>query len=312
MHPRRRPSSRQLAGFLRPRGDAPERASPSARAQWVPPPTRRCTRRRASSPRSPSGSSAHAEMHRCADRDVGRAVGFLRPRGDAPHPMSVSNREVEVPPPTRRCTRAFDDGGRVLGGSSAHAEMHRRRLPRRDVGQRFLRPRGDAPATIIVSKRAAGVPPPTRRCTRGDPETEGEHRGSSAHAEMHPGPGARRRARARFLRPRGDAPVLRSVVDTAQAVPPPTRRCTHDRTRRIDRALGSSAHAEMHPAGLRQQTPRCRFLRPRGDAPGTSLQQPIQGAVPPPTRRCTPSARRAHPPREGSSAHAEMHPLPGR
>ncbi len=153
--------------FLRPRGDAPTPAAGVEHVKRVPPPTRRCTARAGCGARREAGSSAHAEMHRRRRREDGGNVWFLRPRGDAPgRGLGRSPREA-VPPPTRRCTSLEVHMPTLPLGSSAHAEMHRRRLPRRDVGQRFLRPRGDAPLLAFDGVFDIEVPPPTRRCTAG-------------------------------------------------------------------------------------------------------------------------------------------------
>ncbi len=312
MHPSRKGSLDGSQRFLRPRGDAPMPGTTKIDACGVPPPTRRCTRARRLDALRSAGSSAHAEMHRARARDATRGSGFLRPRGDAPLVTTRRRRARSVPPPTRRCTRAEQDACSVSQGSSAHAEMHPSLDALEERGQRFLRPRGDAPRRSASRPRVARVPPPTRRCTR---EWESGRRrtlGSSAHAEMHR---ASRRAissASGFLRPRGDAPRQRLGLCTVKQVPPPTRRCTLKRQLVEPRGVGSSAHAEMHPVYSWTAQRDGRFLRPRGDAPYPSATSPDVTAVPPPTRRCTRVVRDLPQRALGSSAHAEMHPSQSR
>ncbi len=293
--------------FLRPRGDAPYREYLAPPAPWVPPPTRRCTRRPQPLQRSHEGSSAHAEMHRVRRDTTRTSSGFLRPRGDAPRDHRSRHAEEAVPPPTRRCTLALRDAGPRSTGSSAHAEMHpSTRNPRRLSGG-FLRPRGDAPEHPKPAKAFRGVPPPTRRCTRVH-RTRGDHRaGSSAHAEMHRSPEGSPSSRTRFLRPRGDAPAWDWLAVEPTRVPPPTRRCTLDPPVVLSRRVGSSAHAEMHLNLAIDPGTRARFLRPRGDAPLIACPLALLFTVPPPTRRCTPRLLVLHERAAGSSAHAEMH-----
>ncbi len=274
----------------------------------VPPPTRRCTGPLTSVADRAHGSSAHAEMHPAQPQHAAPRAGFLRPRGDAPGTCASDVDHPEVPPPTRRCTGRGAFRGREGTGSSAHAEMHRRRGPGRCPRPRFLRPRGDAPKSQTSPSPSTMVPPPTRRCTGGRGRSRSPHAGSSAHAEMHPRRGLRPRGRAGFLRPRGDAPSETSREMPATMVPPPTRRCTPSDPGGSDRASGSSAHAEMHPAEARPDRRRRWFLRPRGDAPHELRLLGAYLAVPPPTRRCTGALPFAPYFPAGSSAHAEMHP----
>ncbi len=222
----------------------------------------------------------------------------------------ISN--TTVPPPTRRCTAAADRAAPGVAGSSAHAEMHPRPLPRPHRRAGFLRPRGDAPDHSLGVEVCSPVPPPTRRCTLREQRRARERNGSSAHAEMHPRVRAMGLTRSGFLRPRGDAPRTLFAMLMEQPVPPPTRRCTLRAWRPAARGCGSSAHAEMHPRRHADRVRLARFLRPRGDAPYIAdLLSPVV-SVPPPTRRCTQCGVDGTRTRAGSSAHAEMHPRPGR
>ena len=96
------------------------------------------------------------------------------------------------------------------------------------------------------------------------------------------------------------------------AAPPPTRRCARrGRPAHRDRG-GSSAHAEMRRSDDEVWKGPGGLLRPRGDAPGFEFRGMWDNLAPPPTRRC---ARTRHPRRTrqpGSSAHAEMRPIPRR
>ena len=173
-----------------------------------------------------AGSSAHAEMHLAARGISAGLVWFLRPRGDAPENQRTTHGDHSVPPPTRRCTALALVLETCEDGSSAHAEMHRTHEGGRPSVDGFLRPRGDAPGIAADLTRSIAVPPPTRRCTARLDTTPRCAAGSSAHAEMHRGSRGSPGLRARFLRPRGDAPDHRAGSGAIPAVPPPTRRCT--------------------------------------------------------------------------------------
>ncbi len=308
MHRRSAMSERRSARFLRPRGDAPDVLVARGHDAAVPPPTRRCTVTIAARVCAAWGSSAHAEMHPWRRRTRSRRRRFLRPRGDAPYPYRDGQDTEEVPPPTRRCTRA--PRGRVMDtlGSSAHAEMHPVEAPARLTGQRFLRPRGDAPITRCERLSKRRVPPPTRRCTVAVGDVRRRDLGSSAHAEMHPASSSASVEEVGFLRPRGDAPLALQEMRSARPVPPPTRRCTPNHGLVLRHEHGSSAHAEMHPRRRRGARPHRGFLRPRGDAPLNHSGPTAVGTVPPPTRRCTSTVGACRRSSRGSSAHAEMHP----
>ncbi len=176
------------------------------------------------------------------------------------------------------------------------------------VVARFLRPRGDAPDGEAAERRAARVPPPTRRCAPPATSERGRDRGSSAHAEMRLAIRGPRGAAAGFLRPRGDAPSSYSLRLARAAVPPPTRRCAPSGLDSEWHAAGSSAHAEMRPCECSSPRASCRFLRPRGDAPPARLRPPCPPRVPPPTRRCALARQGTVLAERGSSAHAEMRP----
>ena len=151
-------------GFLRSRGDAPEKAWLSPDEWAVPPLTRRCARRSRGRRVARDGSSAHAEMRPTWPRSGATRRRFLRSRGDAPMTLRRGFRRSSVPPLTRRCAqcaRGPSCGGR---GSSAHAEMRRRQCQWSPDLTRFLRSRGDAPPEGRSPLRCSLVPPLTRRC----------------------------------------------------------------------------------------------------------------------------------------------------
>ena len=213
---------------------------------------------------------------------------------------------VTVPPLTRRCARPGCDGGARCGGSSAHAEMRLARTRRPSTACGFLRSRGDAPLGRHRLRGRCPVPPLTRRCAPSSSSSSPTISGSSAHAEM-------RRCRRLggsptrgFLRSRGDAPAQEAPRWDLPPVPPLTRRCARESAPREGGGPGSSAHAEMRRRRRRPPDAVPRFLRSRGDAPGSSRPGPQRPQVPPLTRRCalTPEWELAL--EDGSSAHAEM------
>ena len=228
-HAEMRPSSRTgPAGstwFLRSRGDAPHVFDRCLPNRVVPPLTRRCA---ADWPRGDTtrrGSSAHAEMRRRLGMALGGRRGFLRSRGDAPCAESLALRRALVPPLTRRCAHVLQAYTRQARGSSAHAEMRRKRSVHHRWCARFLRSRGDAPSGARRGRAWSTVPPLTRRCARAVLRWYGLAYGSSAHAEMRLEPVFSAGDYIGFLRSRGDAPLHGFVLRVRRRVPPLTRRC---------------------------------------------------------------------------------------
>ncbi len=292
--------------FLRSRGDAPEAAAAEERALAVPPLTRRCARAGEGAFRGPAGSSAHAEMRpTCRSRAPSRPR-FLRSRGDAPWCRCASPRGSWVPPLTRRCAASARRHCRVRAGSSAHAEMRPSRWAPSTTRGWFLRSRGDAPGGIFSGIDYNAVPPLTRRCALSLGAVSRGAVGSSAHAEMRPCAPFPVSLTSRFLRSRGDAPVLYPVAEVLAPVPPLTRRCADPRGVRAVVQPGSSAHAEMRPPGRARPPSRRGFLRSRGDAPLAASALVLADQVPPLTRRCALFEHRDPAVVRGSSAHAEM------
>ena len=164
MRPRRRAVPKRKRGFLRSRGDAPQRSSETRRHRGVPPLARRCAARLRRPREREGGSSARAEMRprvRCCTAPRG---GFLRSRGDAPGFADSLRDAMWVPPLARRCAlQPQADCARCLG-SSARAEMRLYDgLPTED-DIRFLRSRGDAPIFDLDAFGSPWVPPLARRC----------------------------------------------------------------------------------------------------------------------------------------------------
>src|SRR5262249_30591679 len=107
--------------FLRSRGDAPRPWFADVDFEQVPPLTRRCTPARRALRAAPLGSSAHAEMHPIAPRQLIDSERFLRSRGDAPEGAAGIIELVMVPPLTRDAPLAASRLSRFSRCSSAHA-----------------------------------------------------------------------------------------------------------------------------------------------------------------------------------------------
>ncbi len=234
-------------GFLRPRGDAPERLGVLCRDGQVPPPPRRCAGEDLADLGPANGSSAPAEMRRRVTGADAGDIGFLRPRGDAPLTSRAFSVSVRVPPPPRRCAALRCSTTPRKSGSSAPAEMRRNAAASSCARFGFLRPRGDAPGLTLSVGGMTLVPPPPRRCAVTQPPRAPATGGSSAPAEMRPRRTRGRSRPCRFLRPRGDAPRCGSRISMPSGVPPPPRRCARSQHHRQRIALGSSAPAEMRP-----------------------------------------------------------------
>ncbi len=272
MRPASAASATPTGGFLRPRGDAPSRPLRRHRRTQVPPPPRRCAAKSAARGRFRGGSSAPAEMRPQIDDTVRDAVRFLRPRGDAPR-GSLDHRAIgAVPPPPRRCAVPHQARRLRSRGSSAPAEMRRASGSPDGVRPGFLRPRGDAPLSGSGLQVARMVPPPPRRCASRELRSARTIAGSSAPAEMRRSSRRWSSSSRRFLRPRGDAPAAMAGCTSARRVPPPPRRCARAPTAFDTEAVGSSAPAEMRRIRPRQRPRVSRFLRPRGDAPGSAAR----------------------------------------
>ncbi len=96
----------------------------------------------------------------------------------------------------------------------------------------------------------------------------------------------------------------------ATMAPPPTRRSTGRRRRMLRRGAGSSAHAEINPRNAAPATSSTWLLRPRGDQPFQEMASRGTMLAPPPTRRSTPLGGESRRALRGSSAHAEINPVP--
>ncbi len=307
MHPIPRRSPSASCRFPRARGDAPDAITGPMDLLGVPPRTRGCTQFPEARSDDDKGSPAHAGMHPAASTAGEPGARFPRARGDAPfgfqHGLMISS----VPPRTRGCTQLRAGLSRAVPGSPAHAGMHPGAGTGAGVGIWFPRARGDAPTTRQADLVFIEVPPRTRGCTPGRASVLAPSRGSPAHAGMHPRRSGTSSSCSRFPRARGDAPGTGDCQRPLRAVPPRTRGCTRSRVNRNAIAIGSPAHAGMHPRAPTRPSGRPRFPRARGDAPVRSTGIRCFAQVPPRTRGCTPEQLLHEGRPTGSPAHAGMH-----
>ena len=94
-----------------------------------------------------------------------------------------------------------------MTGFSAHAEIDP--MPGNDAGvdARLLRPRGDRPDLLVLTRYAGMASPPTRRSPRFEIITDFCLSGFSAHAEIDPPLMPVLASIVGLLRPRGDRPA---------------------------------------------------------------------------------------------------------
>ena len=109
---------------------------------------------------------------------------------------------------------------------------------------------------------------------------------------------------------RSNRPLTGLDGHRCRTAPPPTRRSTLSLPDGIVDPAGSSAHAEIDPLLICDHAAQLRLLRPRGDRPFTESDPTRVMLAPPPTRRSTLYKGPAIMGMFGSSAHAEIDPLP--
>ncbi len=150
--------------------------------------------------------------------------------------------------------------------------------------------------------------PPARRCAPGAAARRVDLAGCSARAEMRRSLRTRAPPSSWLLRPRGDAPCSCRRARRWSTAAPPARRCAVIVLAASASARGCSARAEMRRRPAGSAAPLRGLLRPRGDAPLTSLSIPRPPPAAPPARRC--ARGRPNDPliETGCSARAEMRP----
>ncbi len=177
-----------LSRLLRPRGDRPQKMPVAGHVAGAPPPARRSTPIQYPFHVLGTGSSARAEIDPCGSTVPPFQFRLLRPRGDRPAALSSRNVLREAPPPARRSTpdQACPEG--LWRGSSARAEIDPVSYPPEAAAPRLLRPRGDRPGSALSFVAAGAAPPPAWRSTPIDWGRLPQTVGSSARAEIDPGP----------------------------------------------------------------------------------------------------------------------------
>ena len=211
-------------------------------------------------------------------------------------------------PRTRRSTLYPGAAERCTVGFSAHAEVHR--LPRAawSLERGLLRARGGPPVRQHSDGRTVLASPRTRRSTFFKLRLHLLNLGFSAHAEVHPQTGSGAALRYRLLRARGGPPTDSNAISFSFSASPRTRRSTASHQPHLPRAVGFSAHAEVHPPKAHSGLRLPRLLRARGGPPFPSIKKTQQVSASPRTRRSTPAERSLCPGSCGFSAHAEVHP----
>ena len=154
------------------------------------------------------------------------------------------------------------------------------------------------------------APPRERRSTAPVPLRRCPWAGSSARAEIDLPPPAASPAGLRLLRASGDRPDDYLEYKRAQTAPPRERRST-----RFERgggvvSNGSSARAEIDPPRTPRSSAARWLLRASGDRPQVSAARAREPTAPPRERRSTPQDLAPPPATLGSSARAEIDPLP--
>ena len=206
--PERGCTSTPATWFLRTRGDRPVAGPGAGRPSRVPPHARRSTPVQSLEFCHGHGSSARAEIDPHALLRLPECRGFLRTRGDRPCPALSAHPPGEVPPHARRSTRHGRNARGDHPGSSARAEIDPRDAAAAAVGLGFLRTRGDRPNEHLRGHQDARVPPHARRSTPQRFLSSRRFAGSSARAEIDPRSKPWARDASRFLRTRGDRPVI--------------------------------------------------------------------------------------------------------
>ena len=213
------------------------------------------------------GSSARAEIDPTAWRGRPTTTGLLRASGDRPAVVESVPVRNAAPPRERRSTRGRRERVQRRAGSSARAEIdpEASRSRRGPVG--LLRASGDRPSRNLGLIAPPTAPPRERRSTLGVLHQHQRAAGSSARAEIDPARCARPLGRCGLLRASGDRPLSRSSAPTEARAPPRERRSTLVATRDAQRARGSSARAEIDPAGDPVPCVGVGLLRASGDRP---------------------------------------------
>ncbi len=216
-----------------------------------------------------------------------------RPRRGAPLRSRRSSRPSASSPPTRGCSPSGSRDAADPCVVPAHAGVLPSRSPSGTSRVRRPRPRGGAPVNTTWYLLPAPSSPPTRGCSRDGSDVPGRGDVVPAHAGVLRSGTSTRRPANRRPRPRGGAPVTSALSTAPTWSSPPTRGCSPED---VDEwVIGGvvPAHAGvLRVARVAARDPHGR-PRPRGGAPSSEPCAAATSRSSPPTRGCSPDARRA-------------------
>ena len=214
----------------------------------IPPRSRGCTRATRTSRIASVDSPALAGMHPGIGGTETARPRFPRARGDAPGSKSSAIWRDSIPPRSRGCTPFRLQPIRRCLDSPALAGMHPVACRAAGGSCRFPRARGDAPSNPRSTNWLRAIPPRSRGCTAPGWRQRLRSPDSPALAGMHPADDVRPSRLRRFPRARGDAPHSSPTVRKFAPIPPRSRGCTPQATRRRFGGADSPALAGMHPS----------------------------------------------------------------
>ena len=227
---------------------------------------------------------AYAGMFRNARHGGTHERGFPRIRGDVPAVKAMVNLGEEFSPHTRGCSVVYGVLHSVLDVFPAYAGMFLCSPAIWNTLVGFPRIRGDVPSRAGLDKLRSRFSPHTRGCS-------GHFRMLKPHQNVFPAyAGMFRRFRpgcgllARFLRIRGDVPLIAATAPSVRLFSPHTRGCSYIIGVDVSPHLVFPAYAGMFLIRCLAAATAVGFPRIRGDVP-------YLGKTPGPRTRFSPHTR---------------------